>query len=279
MENKQIIQVEQAKYAYLTGENTYELALNGVDVSISKGAFVAVVGHNGSGKSTFARLLNALVLPSDGKVYIEGMDTSNEDQQLAIRKKVGMVFQNPDNQLVATVVDEDVAFGPENLGVPQPEILKRVDAALSAVGMLDFKKKAPHMLSGGQKQRVAIAGILAMQPDIMVFDEATAMLDPKGRKDVLSIMQRLHQQGMTILMITHFMEEVVLADQVIVLSNGYVLKQGTPQEVLWDFETLKQAELLPPFAVQMAYDLQRESGISLGHPITNEELAEELCRL
>ncbi len=278
MEN--IVEANQVKYAYASEEGAFDFALNGVNVAVAPGEFVVIVGHNGSGKSTFAKLINALNLPTSGKVYVNGMDTADESKLFDIRKNAGMVFQNPDNQLVATVVDEDVAFGPENLGVPQPEIVERVEEALTAVGMLKYKKRAPHMLSGGQKQRVAIAGALAMQPRLIVLDEATAMLDPRGRREVLGIVQKLNREmGITILFITHFMEEAVEADRVIVLSDGLVIAEGKPRDVFYDLGTLRQAGLLPPFAAAMASDLTA-AGIKLEKQcITTEELVEELCLL
>ena len=235
------VRTQGVTYSYTSEEGDVNFALNGVDITVKKGSFAVILGHNGSGKSTFAKLLNALALPTGGKVWIDGMDTADEERTFEIRGSVGMVFQNPDNQLVATVVDEDVAFGPENLGVPQPEIVERVEQALTAVNMLKYKKRAPHMLSGGQKQRIAIAGALAMHPKMIVLDEATAMLDPRGRKKILEIVTRLNrEEGITIVLITHFMEEAVDADQVIALSDGQVLCQGTPHEILTDQAMLKR---------------------------------------
>ena len=274
------VKTQGVTYSYTSEEGDVNFALNGVDITVKKGSFAVILGHNGSGKSTFAKLLNALALPTGGKVWIDGMDTADEERTFEIRGSVGMVFQNPDNQLVATVVDEDVAYGPENLGVPQPEIVERVERALTAVNMLKYKKRAPHMLSGGQKQRIAIAGALAMHPKMIVLDEATAMLDPRGRKKILEIVTRLNrEEGITIVLITHFMEEAVDADQVIVLSDGQVLCQGTPHGILTDQAMLKKAGLLPPFAAQMAMEL-REAGIPIAQTcITTRELVEEICRL
>lgn len=275
---QQILEAEALKFAYISEDETYHFALNGIDLSIREGEFVVILGHNGSGKSTFARLVNALNTPTSGRLEVAGMDTAKEENQLSIRETAGMVFQNPDNQLVATVVDEEVAFGPENLGVPREEILERVQQSLEMVGMEQYQKRAPHMLSGGQKQRIAIASTLAMHPKMIIFDEATAMLDPKGRSDILEIIHQLNAQGMTILLITHFMEEAVDADQVVVMSNGFVLKKGTPREIFFDEELLQKAELLPPFAAQLYMDLKKR-GIALNPALTREELAEQLCQL
>ncbi len=275
---QQILEAEALKFAYISEDETYHFALNGIDLSIREGEFAVILGHNGSGKSTFARLVNALNTPTSGRLEVAGMDTAKEENQLAIRETAGMVFQNPDNQLVATVVDEEVAFGPENLGVPREEILERVQQSLEMVGMEQYQKRAPHMLSGGQKQRIAIASTLAMHPKMIIFDEATAMLDPKGRSDILEIIHQLNAQGMTILLITHFMEEAVDADQVVVMSNGFVLKKGTPREIFFDEELLQKAELLPPFAAQLYMDLKKR-GIALNPALTREELAEQLCQL
>lgn len=275
---QQILEAEALKFAYISEDETYHFALNGIDLSIREGEFAVILGHNGSGKSTFARLVNALNTPTSGRLEVAGMDTAKEENQLAIRETAGMVFQNPDNQLVATVVDEEVAFGPENLGVPREEILERVQQSLEMVGMEQYQKRAPHMLSGGQKQRIAIASTLAMHPKMIIFDEATAMLDPKGRSDILEIIHQLNAQGMTILLITHFMEEAVGADQVVVMGNGFVLKKGTPREIFFDEELLQKAELLPPFAAQLYMDLKRR-GIALNPALTREELAEQLCQL
>lgn len=275
---QQILEAEALKFAYISEDETYHFALNGIDLAVQEGEFVVILGHNGSGKSTFARLVNALNTPTSGRLEVAGMDTAKEENQLAIRETAGMVFQNPDNQLVATVVDEEVAFGPENLGVPREEILERVQQSLRMVGMEQYQKRAPHMLSGGQKQRIAIASTLAMHPKMIIFDEATAMLDPKGRSDILEIIHQLNAQGMTILLITHFMEEAVDADQVVVMSNGFVLKKGTPREIFFDEELLQKAELLPPFAAQLYMDLKKR-GIDLNPALTREELAEQLCQL
>ncbi len=275
---KDILTAEGVTFAYEQDEGLFSVALNGVNISVKEGEFVALVGHNGSGKSTFAKLINGLLLPKGGKVLIYDMDTADEDKLYDIRRTAGMVFQNPDNQLVATVVDEDVAFGPENIGVPHDEIVARVDEALETVRMTEYKKRSPHMLSGGQKQRVAIAGALALKPQLIVFDEATAMLDPKGRAEVMDTIKKLNALGMTIIFITHFMEEAALADRIVVMADGEIISQGAPDEVLADVDTLKRASLLPPFAAELADDL-RAAGIELkDNIITVEELVDELCR-
>lgn len=276
MEN--ILEAEALKFAYISEDETYHFALNGIDLEIKEGEFVVILGHNGSGKSTFARLVNALNTPTSGALRVAGMDTAVEKNQLAIRKTAGMVFQNPDNQLVATVVDEEVAFGPENLGVPREEILRRVQESLEMVGMEKYKKRAPHMLSGGQKQRIAIASTLAMHPKMIIFDEATAMLDPKGREDILKIIRRLNAQGMTILLITHFMEEAVDADQVVVMNNGFLLKKGTPREIFFDENLLQEASLLPPFAAQLSMELGK-AGLDVAPALKREELVQAICQL
>ncbi len=273
-----ILEAEALKFAYISEDETYHFALNGIDLEIKEGEFVVILGHNGSGKSTFARLINALNTPTSGVLRVAGMDTAVEKNQLAIRKTAGMVFQNPDNQLVATVVDEEVAFGPENLGVPREEILKRVQESLEMVGMEKYKKRAPHMLSGGQKQRIAIASTLAMHPKMIIFDEATAMLDPKGREDILKIIHRLNAQGMTILLITHFMEEAVDADQVVVMNNGFLLKKGTPREIFFDENLLQEASLLPPFAAQLSMELGK-AGLNVAPALKREELVQAICQL
>lgn len=278
LKGKMIVEAKDVKFAYVSEGGIYNFALNGVDISVKEGQFVAILGHNGSGKSTFAKLINALNTPTEGSLTVNGIDATKEENALLVRRHVGMVFQNPDNQLVATVVDEDVAFGPENLGVPQPEIVERVDRALEAVNMTKYKKRAPHMLSGGQKQRVAIAGALAMEPKIMVFDESTAMLDPIGRKEVMDIIRVLNKErGMTIILITHFMEEAVEADKAVVLSGGFKIAEGAPKDILTDKEVLKKAFLLPPLAVEMADGL-RARGIEVtGEPMTVEGLVDSIC--
>ncbi|MBQ3107773.1 MAG: energy-coupling factor transporter ATPase [Firmicutes bacterium] len=246
---------------------------------VAKGEFLAVTGHNGSGKSTLAKLANALLLPSGGAVYVDGMDTRDEANLLKIRQKLGVVFQNPDNQIVTTVVEEDVAFGPENLGVPSAEIRERVDAALRSVHMGEYAASAPHMLSGGQKQRVAIAGMLAMRPEALILDEATSMLDPQGREDVLSIIKRLnHEEGMTVVMITQYMEEAVLADRMLVLDRGRLLLEGSPREVFAQPSLLRAHRLDVPETAKLREALL-ERGWDMPHDaLTMEEMTQAICR-
>ena len=273
---KDIIVSNNLRFAYISEEGEYHFALNGVDITVPQGSFTVILGQNGSGKSTFARLVNALNVPTEGKIFVAGMDTTDEQNTLEIRKTAGMVFQNPDNQLVATVVEEDVAFGLENLGLLRAEIYERIDFALDTVGMQAFRTHAPHMLSGGQKQRVAIAGVLAMRPKLIVFDEATAMLDPQGRKDILNIMKKLNKEdGMSIVHITHFMEEAVDADQVLIMKDGFVTSAGTPQDVFFDKKVLSDAELLPPFAANLCMDL-KDAGIDIPNTLKTEQLVEAL---
>ena len=234
-------------------------ALRGVDLSIARGSFTVILGHNGSGKSTLAKHMNAVLLPVGGKVWVDGMDTSDEDLLLEVRRRVGMVFQNPDNQIVANVVEEDVAFGPENLGVPTEEIQRRVAAALKAVGMEDFTLHAPHHLSGGQKQRIAIAGIIAMEPACIVLDESTAMLDPLGRREVLDTVRKLNREkGITIVLITHHMDEAAMADRVVVMDSGSVVMDGTPEEVLIRVEELRAIGLAAPHTVELLHGLRQD---------------------
>ena len=273
-----IVEIKNATYSY-TGENSINPALSGITMSVEKGEYVAVIGRNGSGKSTFAKLINALLLPESGSVTVNGMDTKDESKTWDIRKCAGMVFQNPDNQIIATIVEEDVAFGPENMGIDPVEIRKRVDDALAEVGMSEYGRHAPHMLSGGQKQRVAIAGVLAMQPDILVFDEPTAMLDPEGREEVLSTIKRLHGEGKTIIYITHYMEEALLADRVYVLAGGRIVLSGSPREVFSDRERIQKCGLSFPVHIELYHRL-KEKGYCLGDcPVSPEELVEEICRL
>lgn len=252
-------------------------ALKDISLKIHKGEFVAIIGTNGSGKSTLAQHLNALMLPTKGTVSVEGMVTTDMEYLWDIRQRVGMVFQNPDNQLVAAVVEEDVAFGPENLGVPTEEIITRVDYALERVGMIDYRKQAPSMLSGGQKQRVAIAGVLAMKPDCIVLDEPTAMLDPKGRQEVMKTIHELNEkEGITIVLITHFMEEAVTADHIIVIDKGTLQMEGSPKEVFSQVEKLTEIGLDVPIPADLAYRLKKK-GLSLSECISNEELGKSLC--
>ena len=256
----EMIETESLRFAYPADEGGEPVfALRGVDLTIEKGSFVVVLGHNGSGKSTLAKTFNAVLLPAGGKVYVEGMDTLDEGLLLAIRQRVGMVFQNPDNQIVANVVEEDVAFAPENLGVPTEEIRRRVDEALRTVGMYDFVRHAPHLLSGGQKQRIAIAGVLAMEPECVVLDEATAMLDPVGRQEVLSTIHRLNREkGITVVLITHHMNEAEEADRVIVMDSGKVAMDGTPAEVFTRVADLRHMGLTVPDTVDLLDRLRRD---------------------
>jgi len=250
-----IIEIKDLHYTYPGDE--YE-SLCGIDLSIEEGSFVAVLGHNGSGKSTLAKHLNAILLPSSGTVTVDGMDTSDESKLLDIRKSVGMVFQNPDNQIVANVVEDDVAFAPENLGIPSAEIRKRVDAALRQVDMYDFRLHAPHLLSGGQKQRVAIAGVIAMEPKVIVLDEPTAMLDPKGRTEVISTITKLcREKGITVVLISHHMTECTGADRVIVMSNGFIAADGKPEKVFSRVELMKSEGLTVPATTELLYELNK----------------------
>lgn len=270
-----MIEIQNVSYAY---EDAAAKALNNVSLTINDGEFVAVVGHNGSGKSTLAKHLNALLLPTEGKVLVDGMDTADEADTLSIRQRVGMVFQNPDNQLVTTIVEEDVAFGPENIGVPGNEIRTRVDRALAAVGMEKYAHSAPNMLSGGQKQRIAIAGMLAMQPKVLVLDEATAMLDPKGRRDIIDLVTKLHKEnGITVVMITQYMEEAIGADRVAVMSRGELILEGTPKEVFSQDELLHKHRLDVPVMQQLANRLNAR-GANLPKCILSvEEMAQAIC--
>ena len=271
-----IIEVSNASYRY--GEDQ-KMAVDDVTMAVEKGEFVAVLGHNGSGKSTLAKLMNALFLPVSGRVVVAGLDTAGKDSAWEVRRHCGMVFQNPDNQLVATVVEEDVAFGLENIGVPSPEIRKRVDESLEMVGMLSYARHAPHMLSGGQKQRVAIAGVIAMRPDVIVFDEATAMLDPAGRRDVMAIARKLNREGITIVWITHFMREASLAGRLIVMDRGKIALEGAPATVFEQVEKVRALGLDVPEMVDLAGQL-RGKGVPLSMGVlTVDEMVVELCRL
>ncbi len=271
------ISVEDVSYTY---EEAEAPALRGVNAAVHPGEFVAVLGHNGSGKSTLAKLLNALYLPTEGRVVIRGMDTADEQYLWQIRQQAGMIFQNPDNQIVATVVREDVAFGLENLGVPSEEMPGRIESALASVRMSAFAESAPHMLSGGQKQRVAIAGILAMEPSILIADEATAMLDPSGRAEVLETVRALNRRkGITVVWITHFMEEAAQADRIIVVNKGEVALTGTPREVFRQVDAMRALHLDVPHMTDLARSL-REGGMPLPEDVlTVDEMAEEVCRL
>lgn len=276
-----MLQTEHLSFTYPAeeGVSASTTALEDVSLSIEKGSFVVVLGHNGSGKSTLAKHMNAVLLPSGGAVYVEGMDTKDEALLLEIRRRVGMVFQNPDNQIVANVVEEDVAFAPENLGVPSDEIRQRVDDALAAVGMSEFTRHAPHLLSGGQKQRVAIAGVIAMAPECIVLDEATAMLDPSGRREVLSAIRALNRErGITVVLITHHMDEAMDADRLIVMSDGRLVMDGTPAEVFTKVDALRAMGLAAPDTVELLYGL-RQNGMDVPlTALTVDDCAAAICK-
>ena len=274
-----IIKTENLHFSY-PAEGAPKVVLDGVDLEIQAGSFVAVLGHNGSGKSTLAKHLNAILLPSGGKVYVSGMDTADESKLLDIRRTVGMVFQNPDNQIVANVVEEDCAFGPENLGVPPAKIRARVDEALKAVGMYDYREHAPHLLSGGQKQRVAIAGILAMRPRCVVLDEPTAMLDPIGRREVLGTIKQLNEAGgVTVVLITHHMDEAAQAGRLVVMAHGKVIADGAPREVFQQVEELRAVGLTVPETVSLLWELRQEGLDVPLDALSDEECAQALFRL
>lgn len=275
--SEEMIKIDKVYYEYASSENSSHMALNGVDLAINKGEFVVILGHNGSGKSTLAKLMNALLVPTSGDVYVNGLNTKDESNVWNIREKAGMVFQNPDNQLVATIVEEDVAFGPENLGVEPKEIRRRVDKALDIVEMTKYVHHAPHLLSGGQKQRIAIAGVLAMNPECIIFDEPTAMLDPIGRKEVMSTINKLNQEEKkTIVLITHYMEEAVDADRIVVMEEGSIVMEGTPREIFSNVSKMKEIGLDVPQVTELAYELNRE-GIDVPVDIlTVEELVNAL---
>ena len=276
-----MLQTEHLTFAYPAeeGQSAPTAALEDVTLSVEKGSFVVVLGHNGSGKSTLAKQMNAVLLPCGGTVYVDGMDTRQEALLLEIRRRVGMVFQNPDNQIVANVVEEDVAFAPENLGIPTEEIRRRVDDALAAVGMSEFTRHAPHLLSGGQKQRVAIAGVIAMAPECVVLDEATAMLDPSGRREVLSAIRALNRErGITVVLITHHMDEALGADRLIVMNDGRLAMDGTPAEVFTQVDALRAMGLAAPDTVELLYGL-RQGGMDVPlDALTVEDCAAAICR-
>lgn len=277
MEN--IIKIDNLYFQYPHGEGEEpKLAIKGVSLEIEEGSFTAIIGQNGSGKSTLAKNLNGLLLPSKGAVYVSGMDTRDEDKIWDIRQTAGMVFQNPDNQLVSAIVEDDVAFGPENIGIDPVEIRARVDEALDAVKMGKYKRKAPHLLSGGQKQRIAIAGVVAIRPRCIIFDEPTAMLDPRGRKDIMEIIEKLHREGITVILITHFMDEAVKADRVVIMNKGEILLDGTPEHVFSQDELIRSARLDVPMSAEIAIYL-RENGIDVPpEVVTAERLKEFVCQ-
>lgn len=280
-----IVQAKDLTFEYIRRDEEGNVegittAVDNVNIDIKAGDFVAVLGHNGSGKSTFAKHLNALVMPTEGTVYVDGMDTKDADNTLKVRQTAGMVFQNPDNQIVGTLVDEEVGFGPENIGVPTEEIWERVEKSLKAVGMYKFRNASPNKLSGGQKQRVAIAGIVAMKPKCIVLDEPTAMLDPLGRKEVIHVLHELNKkEGVTIILITHYMEEVIDADHVFVMDNGKLVMEGTPRQIFSQVDKLKELRLDVPQVTELAYELKKEGLPVKDGIIRNEELVEEIKRL
>lgn len=274
------IEVKDVVYRYSKeqGDDNLCPAIDHVSIEIKRGEYISIAGSNGSGKSTFARCLNGLLLPTEGEILVDGMDTNDDDLIWDIRKKIGMVFQNPDNQIVSSMVEDEVAFGPENIGVENPELRKRVDNALKSVGMYEYRNREAHKLSGGQKQRIAIAGAVAMRPDCIVFDEPTAMLDPKGRGQVMKVIRELNDQGITIILITHFMEEVAEADRVLVMKSGKLLADSVPEDVFADTNLIESAGLEIPAAVLLRNELI-ENGISLSHEVINkDDLVDALCR-
>lgn len=270
----EFIRIENVSFDYSPEEieDPHDDVIKNISLTIEKGSFVTVIGHNGSGKSTFAKLLNGILVPTSGKIFVDGMDTSDENLIFDIRRRIGMVFQNPDNQIVATTVEEDVAFAPENLGVEPLEIRRRVDEALESVKMTEYKEHSPSQLSGGQKQRVAIAGIIAMQPECIIFDESTAMLDPRGRKEVLEAIERLKEKGMTVVLITHYMNEAIGADRVIVMNDGKIEMDGTPKEVFSNVEKLRAIELDVPQITDLGHRL-RSAGIDIPEGLLTEDEA------
>ena len=279
--SQSIIKTQQLRFSYAADEGSVPpVVLDGVDLEIAEGSFVAVLGHNGSGKSTLAKHMNAILLPTGGKVYVSGIDTADEDALLDIRRTVGMVFQNPDNQIVANVVEEDVAFAPENLGVPSEEIRRRVDEALRQVGMYEYREHAPHLLSGGQKQRVAIAGVIAMRPRCIVLDEPTAMLDPIGRSEVMKTIRALNRtSGVTVVLITHHMDEAAMADRLVVMAKGKIVSDGPPRQVFRQVEALKSGGLTVPETTELLWQL-RQAGVDVPlDALSDEECAQALYRL
>lgn len=274
------IEVKDLVYRYSKeqGDDNLCPAIDHVSIEIKRGEYISIAGSNGSGKSTLARCLNGLLLPTEGEILVDGMDTNDDDLIWDIRKKIGMVFQNPDNQIVSSMVEDEVAFGPENIGIENPELRKRVDNALKSVGMYEYRNREAHKLSGGQKQRIAIAGAVAMRPDCIVFDEPTAMLDPKGRKQVMKVIRELNDQGITIILITHFMEEVAEADRVLVMKSGKLLADSVPEDVFADTNLIESAGLEIPAAVLLRNELI-ENEINLSHEVINkDDLVDALCR-
>lgn len=276
--NDIMIKVNNVTYEYQSYiDNSIQTAVDNLSLEVKKGEFLVILGHNGSGKSTLAKMMNGLIMPTKGEVLVMGMNTNDEEKIWDIRSRAGMVFQNPDNQIVATIVEEDVAFGPENLGIPQPELRKRVDEALEAVEMTEYKKHAPHLLSGGQKQRVAIAGILAMKPDCIILDEPTAMLDPNGRKEVIDTIRKLNKvEGKTIILITHNMDEAVEADRIVVMSSGKIVMEGTPKDVFKKVEEVKALGLDVPQVTELVYELNKEGFKLKDDVLSIEELVDLL---
>lgn len=274
-----IIRIENLMFQYKTDDLQFEKpAVDNVDLEFATGSFTAIIGRNGSGKSTLAKNINGLLLPVKGVVYVKGMNTADPEKIWEVRQSAGMVFQNPDNQLVSSIVEDDVAFGPENLGIPPAEIRSRVDQSLNAVNMYEERKKAPHLLSGGQKQRIAIAGVVAMRPACIIFDEPTAMLDPQGRREVMDIIQKLHSEGITIVLITHFMDEAAKADRVVIMDKGKVMMDGPPREIFFRVDEIRAMNLDVPFAVDLA-DRLRRKGIKVPENIIEEEeMVDFLCR-
>ena len=274
------IEVKDLVYRYSKeqGDDNLCPAIDHVSIEIKRGEYISIAGSNGSGKSTLARCLNGLLLPTEGEILVDGMDTNDDELIWYIRKKIGMVFQNPDNQIVSSMVEDEVAFGPENIGIENPELRKRVDNALKSVGMYEYRNREAHKLSGGQKQRIAIAGAVAMRPDCIVFDEPTAMLDPKGRSQVMKVIRELNDQGITIILITHFMEEVAEADRVLVMKSGKLLADSVPEDVFADTNLIESAGLEIPAAVLLRNELI-ENEISLSHEVINkDDLVDALCR-
>jgi len=275
---EEMIRFENVTYKYsTTGEENQLIAVNNVNLAVKKGEYLVILGHNGSGKSTLAKLMNGLLIPTEGNVYVNGMNTKDEENIWKIREMAGMVFQNPDNQIVATIVEEDVAFGPENLGIPPEEIRKRVDRALEIVEMSEYKKHAPHLLSGGQKQRVAIAGILAMEPECIILDEPTAMLDPVGRIEVINTLKKLNrEEKKTIVLITHYMDEAVEADRLLIMEKGKIIMEGTPKEIFCQVDKVKELGLDVPQVTELAYELKKEGFQVPCDILTVEELVNAL---